>query len=586
MREPASSNPISATGRRWLLPTVDDAAVQRLVKELGIRPLTAKVLVQRGITSPVQADKFLNPSLDDLGDPELLPDYTAAVREILLARDNGDLIFVHGDYDVDGVTSAAILDRFLKKIGCKVHTHVPHRTKEGYGINMALVHEAKERGAKLFLTCDCGIGAHDQVEAALEHGMRVVVTDHHELKETMPRAHAVVNPHRTDSKYPFSALSGAGVVFRLCEGIAREIDPEWVAPYRKNYLDLAALGTIADVMPLVGDNRIIAKFGLERLTDSKKKGIVALKEVSEIKGRVASYDVGFKLGPRLNAAGRIDDAALALQLLLAEDEKSAMDLALELDRHNTDRRMVQDQMIDEAISMVEALPSLPNALLIFNEHWHPGVVGIVAGKLKEKFNRPAFVGCIDPESGKGKASGRSIPGLNLASMIQNYSGIVTGGGHAMAAGIAFELEQVNAISSAFNQYVAQMLRPEDFIPAVEITADLAEEEIDYAALEELEKLQPFGMANPKPIFYAKHVHVNSLRAMGSDGSHANLGITTSAHKTFRGVAFGMYQTFASLPTGANTEVVFEPQINEYQGNRSIQWRVSDVRLAEPTLLQP
>jgi len=567
---------ISSTGKRWVLPNVDSNAVDRLVKELGIHRLTAKILVQRGLTSPAQADKFLNPSLDDLGDPQLLPDYHNAVKEILRAKESGDLIFVHGDYDVDGVTSAAILDRFLKKIGCNVYTHVPHRTKEGYGINMALVHEANERGAKVFLTCDCGIGAHDQVEMALAHGMRVVVTDHHELKETMPNAHAVVNPHRSDSKYPFSALSGAGVVFRLCEGIARELDKDSVASYRRNYLDLAALGTIADVMPLIDDNRIIAKFGLDRLGESKKKGIVALKEISEIKGKVASYDVGFKLGPRLNAAGRVDDAALALQLLLSEDDASALHLAQELDRHNTDRRAVQDQMIEEAVALVEALPSLPNALLIFKESWHPGVVGIVAGKLKEKFNRPAFVGCIEPESGKGKASGRSIPGLNLAAMIQNYPQIVTGGGHAMAAGIAFDLDKVDVIKAAFNQYVAQLMKPEDFIPTIELTADIEDEDITFETLNELEKLQPFGMANPKPIFFASSVMLNSIRSMG-DGSHANLTLTFGGQKSHRGVAFGMFETFSGLGQGTKAECVFEPQINEYQGNRSIQWKIADVR---------
>jgi single-stranded-DNA-specific exonuclease len=578
---------LSATGKRWILPNVNLEAVEVLVRELGIHRLTAKVLVHRGIVTPAEAYKFLNPSLDDLGAPELLPDYENAVKVILEAKDSGELIFVHGDYDVDGVTSAAIFDRFLKKIGCQVYTHVPHRTKEGYGINMNLVHEAKGRGAKVFLTCDCGIGAHDQVEQALEHGMKVVVTDHHELKDTMPNAHAVVNPHRLDNRYPFAALSGAGVVFRLCEGIARELDSSSVGSFRKNYLDLAALGTIADVMPLVEDNRIIAKFGLERLSETKKRGIVALKEVSEITGKVSSYDVGFKLGPRLNAAGRIDDAALALQLLLSEDDEGAMRLALELDKHNTDRRAVQEQMIDEAIAIVEAMPSLPNALLIFNEHWHAGVVGIVAGKLKEKFNRPAFVGCIEPESGKGKASGRSIPGLNLAAMIQNYPLIVNGGGHAMAAGISFELENFDTISKAFNQYVAQFLKTEDFIPAVELTADVETIEISFELIEELEKLQPFGMANPKPLFFAGQVTLAALRSMG-DGTHANLTLTPSSQKNLRGVAFGLYEKFSAIGQGTKADLVFEPQINEFQGNRTVQWKVADVRSIAPVvnLLEP
>ena len=577
---------LSETGKRWILPKVDVDSIDVLVRELGIFRLTAKILVQRGISSPELAYKFLNPSLDDLGRPESLPDYEKAVNEILAAKESGALIFVHGDYDVDGVTSAAIFDRFLKKIGCNVYTHVPHRTKEGYGINMNLVHEAKDRGAKVFLTCDCGIGAHDQVEAALQHGMRVVVTDHHELKETMPNAHAVVNPHRADNEYPFPALSGAGVVFRLCEGIAKELDPGSVGSYRKNYLDLAALGTIADVMPLIEDNRIIAKFGLERLTESKKKGIIALKNVSEIKGKVGSYDVGFKLGPRLNAAGRIDDAALALQLLLCEDDESAVKLASELDKHNLDRRTVQELMIEQAIAKVEALPSLPNALLIFDDSWHAGVVGIVAGKLKDRFNRPAFVGCIEPESGRGKASGRSIPGLNLAAMIQNYPLIVSGGGHAMAAGIAFDVDNIDTISKAFNQYVSQFLKPEDFIPAIELTADVEGETLSFGLLEELEKLQPFGMANPKPILFSSGVKVESLRSMG-DGTHANLSLHPRvSQSTVRGVGFGLYDKFVNIGSGKTVDLAFEPQINEFQGNRTVQWKISDLRQADDAEVQP
>ena len=312
---------------------------------------------------------------------------------------------------------------------------------------------------------------------------------------------------------------------------------------------------------------------------------MALKEVSEIKGKVASYDVGFKLGPRLNAAGRIDDAALALQLLLSEDDESAQRLALELDKHNTDRRTVQEHMIEEAIAMVESLPTLPNALLIFKENWHAGVVGIVAGKLKERFNRPAFVGCIEPESGRGKASGRSIPGLNLAAMIQNYPLIVSGGGHAMAAGIAFDLTNVDTISKAFNQYVGQFMKPDDFIPAVELTADVEDEEISFALLGELEKLQPFGMANPKPIFYASEVTLSSLRSMG-DGTHANLTLAPKAQKNIRGVGFGLFETFSQIGQGAVTDLVFEPQINEFQGNRTVQWKIADARQVKHVDSQP
>jgi single-stranded-DNA-specific exonuclease len=565
---------LSRTGKRWIYTPVDHAKVATVSNELGVSRLLAEILVKRGYDTPEVANKFLNPSLDDLGDPRRLPDFDSAVKEILGAHERKEKIFVHGDYDVDGVTSSAILDRFLKKIGCDVHTHVPHRIKEGYGINLDAVEEAHRQGAKLFLTCDCGISAHEQVEKAKALGMKVVVTDHHELKDTLPGAQAVVNPHRGDSDYPFSDLSGAGVVFRLCEGLAAILDPLSVPSYRKNYLDLACLGTIADVMPLVNDNRIIAKFGLESLTQTKKKGLVALKEVSEITHRVASYDVGFKLGPRLNAAGRVDDAALSLRLLLAETVEEANELARELDRHNTDRRALQEKMIQEAIAQAVALDLTNNyALLIFDASWHPGVVGIVAGKLKEHFYRPAFVGTVDPETGKGKASGRSIPGFNLAEMINAHPKLVAGGGHAMAAGMSFQSKDVEEIRAAFDAYAKQQLTAEDMIPGLEISAFAKPDEVHMELIRELSKLEPFGMANPKPILGAEGIEIKSVRQIGADGRHARfiLGDGTTA------VAFGLYEYAQNCQPDERLDFVFEPNLNEYRGETSLQWKVQDLR---------
>lgn len=566
----------SLAGKRWISPPVDGVAISRLQGELGITRVIAELLVRRGYSDPKDAEAFLHPDLDHLGNPELLPDYRSAVDEILGAKERQEKIYVHGDYDVDGVTSSAIFDRFLKKIGCNVHTHVPHRTKEGYGINLNAVDEAKEFGAKLFLTCDCGITAHPQVEKARALGMRVVVTDHHELKDTMPNAQAVVNPHRADSDYPFSNLSGAGVVFRLCEGIAREQDPQSVGSYRKHYLDFAALGTIADVMPLTGDNRIIAKYGLERLTESKKKGIVALKKVSEVGARVMSYDVGFKLGPRLNAAGRVDDAALSLKLLLSENDAEAEEIAKELDRHNTERRLMQDQMVEEALAQAETQGFLEQkVILVFDALWHPGIVGIVAGKLKDKYNRPAFVGTIDPESGRGKASGRSIPGLNLAEMIKSVSPLVEGGGHALAAGISFNESLLSDIRVAFDRYAGTALTEEDFIPAIEVSAQVTMSEVNREMMNDLMRFEPYGMANPKPLFAASKLEVSMLRSMG-DGTHAQM-ILKQNGQSVRAVAFGQFNAIQSLGTGALIDVVFEPAINSYRGEESVQWKIHDLR---------
>lgn len=573
---------LSLSGKRWVYQPVNVAEITVLQNELGVSRLVAELLVRRGYSDPSSAHRFLNPSLDDLGDPFLLPDYAYARDAILGAKERGERIFIHGDYDVDGVTSAAILDRYLKRIGCDVHTHVPHRMNEGYGINLSAVAEAQRLGTKLFLTCDCGIAAHTQVEEARSLGMTVVVTDHHELKETLPNAEAIVNPHRTDSKYPFSNLSGAGVVFRLCEGLTRELDPQGVASYRKNFLDLACLGTIADVMPLTNDNRIIAKFGLERLSETKKKGLVALKEVSEIAGRVSTYDVGFKLGPRLNAAGRVDDAALSLKLLLTESQDEADSLAKELNELNMERRMMQEQMVEQAIAQASQL-DIANTytLLIFSDQWHPGIVGIAAGKLKEQFNRPTFVGTIDPETGKGKASGRSIPSFNLAELINNNTNLVSGGGHAMAAGIAFDAKNLEAIREAFDAYAKTVMTPEDLLPAIDVSALVSADEVTQEFVSELQKFEPFGMANPKPIFVANGVKVTSVRPMGPLQTHAQLQLEGGT----RAVSFGNFEIARQLTVGEAADLLFEPNLNEFRGETTLQWKVQDFRISQKAGVQ-
>jgi len=297
--------PSSAT-TRWTIQPRNRDAEQRLERELGLPSVVAAILAQRGYEDPAEALKFINPRLEDLFDPRLLPDYEPAVAAILGARERKELIYVHGDYDVDGVTSAALFSRFLKAIGCEVHTHVPHRMREGYGIHISAIAEAKDVGAKLFLTCDCGVGAHAQVEMANEAGIKVVVTDHHSIGGELPRAAAIVNPHRADSKYPFLDLSGAGVVFKLCDGIARELGHAPEIFYRA-FLDLAVLGTIAVVMPLVSENRIIAKHGLERLAQTKKVGLQALMReaglTDESRRSLRAYHVGFVIGPRLDPSG-------------------------------------------------------------------------------------------------------------------------------------------------------------------------------------------------------------------------------------------------------------------------------------------
>jgi len=557
-----------------------------LSEELSIPLVTAQILVQRGVHDPQQAEAFLKPDLKNLHDPRLLPDYEQAVKAILGAKERKETIFIHGDYDVDGVTSASLFTRFLTKIGCRVVTHVPHRMKEGYGIHESAIEAAKEAGAKLFLTCDCGIAAHEQVKQANEAGMTVVVTDHHTVGTEIPDAAAVVNPHRADSQYPFSELCGAGVAFKLCDGLTREIGLNPFHFYRA-FLDLAALGTIADVMPLVDENRIIAKFGLEGLANTKKVGLIELMKVAGIdpaSGKpLKSYHVGFVLGPRLNAAGRLDDAAMSLDLLLESNSEKARELALEIDHINAERKAEQERIFEEAVEKILAEGrNERNVILVAKENWHSGVIGIVAGKLVEFFRRPCFVASIDPNTGKVKGSGRSIPGFSLVDAIRAHSDIIQGGGHAMAAGFSGDAGSIEALDEALHQYAAKFLTEEDFLPQVRIDAEIDSSALTMATVESLALLEPFGVSNPEPLLLARNVLFAQVLPT-KNPSIVRLLIKHSKGSC-AGVMFSGGETMAEWDTNQPVDVVFQAMIDEFHGNRNVKWNVRDFAPAQPTSL--
>lgn len=558
----------------WTVTPRQRDTERALAEAIGVSSLVAALLVQRGWTDPEEAHKFLNPSLDDLHDPKLLPDFAAARDEILGARERKELIYVHGDYDVDGVTSASLLDRFLRVIGCQVETHVPHRMKEGYGIHASAVEAAHAAGAKLFLTCDCGSSAIEQIKAAREYGMRVVVTDHHTIGHEAPQAQAFINPHRSDSLYPWQELSGAGVVFRLCEGLTEEIGfPK--EKYRRAFLDLAALGTIADVMPLQGENRIIAKFGLEQLTETRKVGIQALKREAKINGPVRSYHVGFLLGPRLNAAGRIEDAATALQLLLENDELKASELATQIEAINARRREEQKQIVDEAIALViEKGFDKKNVILVGKEGWHPGIVGIVASRLVETFHRPAFVGTVGSD-GLGRASGRSIEKFHLADALRALPDqFLGGGGHAMAAGCSFDYGKIDVIAEALHEYAGQFISEEDFKVVTEADIEVDSSEVTHQALAELAQMEPFGCANPKPTFAARGLRLIDVKQTRNP-EHAQIKLRDGDGPIIAGTGFSMAERLGSLEPNATLNVLFDPCIDEWQGRKTLKWHLRD-----------
>ncbi len=566
---------------RWTAPPRSPSTEAKLVSQFGVHPIIAAILVARGITEPGEVDRYLYPTYEHLSDAHLLPDFDKAVAEILAAKESGGLVYVHGDYDVDGVTSAALLDRFLRKIGCKVYTHVPHRFKEGYGIHGSAVEAAIKMGATLFMTCDCGSNALSQIEAAAEAGMRVVVTDHHLIGGDWPKAHAFVNPKRPDSQYPYADLSGVGVVFRLCEGVTEALGMP-VENYRKHHVEFAALGTIADVMPLTGDNRIIARMGLQALNASTKKCIQALLRHSREAGPITAKTVGFVLAPRLNAAGRIEDAELSLRLLMTSDDAVADKLAEEIEVINRNRKAEQDRIFAEALEMIETQGLGEKAIIVVaNAGWHLGVVGVVAGKLRERYNRPAFVLSFHEEDQVWKGSGRSIDAFHLADAIQAHGDLMSGGGHAKAAGCHFDKDNLEAVQKALEAYAGSKLSAEDLELVCSADVEVEADDLDGVFFQELALLEPCGMGNPKPRLAARGT-IGDLKPTKTD-EHWQLRVKTARGSSGWFTAFGLRKTHGDLAPGTPVEVVFKPEVEEYKGTIYHKWKPELVLvMPEPT----
>lgn len=536
--------------------------------------LVASVLVQRGYAEPADADKFLNPKLDDLGDPAKLPDYAPARDIVMGAIERKEKIYIHGDYDVDGVTSAALFSRFLEKVGADIHTHVPHRMKEGYGIHLRAVEEARDMGAKVFLTCDCGISAHEQVDAARDAGMAVVVTDHHSVPPDLPNAAALINPHREGFDYPFKELSGAGVVFRFCEGLTRELGAS-VSGYQRAYLDLAVLGTVADVMPLVSENRIITRHGLKHLFETKKEGLRALMKTANLfesaKDGLRAHHIGFQLGPRLNAAGRIDDAARSLDLLLSKDYAAAMIIAGDIEKINLERRQRQEAIVAEAIEMVAGM-DLTDRFVIFvgHEAWHSGIVGLVAGELVKRYNRPSYAMVYNRETGFAKGSARSIPGFDLAESIRAFPALVDGGGHAAAAGFSTRIDDLERLNEAFNTYAKACLTEEDLIPMLEVDAAVDGDEVTYSTVEALAQLEPFGCANPTPIFLMRNISLLGTKPTKNERI-ASINFQGPCGPRLWGTTFNQAEQVLQMEAKSCFDAVFRPVLDTYNGETKLKF---------------
>ncbi len=486
-----------------------ESKVDELVGHLGISPLLAKILTSRGFSKEMARD-FLNPSPDKLTPPKELPDMEKAVDRVIKAITKAETIMIHGDYDVDGITSVSLLVRNLLRLGVKrVIPYIPSRFIEGYGLSNKAVEKARDEGATLIVTADCGITAHKEAEFAKEMGIDLIITDHHEPPNELPNAYAIVDPKRKENP---NELAGVGVAFKLLQGVYEKLGRD-MKPLLWD-LDLVAVGTIADQVPLIHENRVLASLGLKTLEHTLKVGLKALKRVSGIEGKINTYDILFRIGPRLNAAGRLSHAKNALNLLLTKDPDEALRLAKKLDMENKERQRIEDEILDEALKMAEA--QRDNYVIVLSkEGWHEGVIGIVASKVVEEFYRPTFLIAMDGEFGKG--SGRSIPPFNIFEALKATDTFLeTYGGHKMAAGLRIHRSQIEVFKEAMNEYGKRVLKEEDLKPHIKVDVKVSLGEINDNFIEEMEMLGPFGVGNPMPIFYAKNVSVvGSTREVGN-----------------------------------------------------------------------
>jgi single-stranded-DNA-specific exonuclease len=570
---------------RWTLAPSQPLLAEPLAAQLKISPLLAQCLLNRGLSEPEAIEKFLSPRLKNLADPFLLPNMSAAVERLLLAHERDEPLVIFGDYDVDGVTSTTLLLEVLRKLGWRVDAYLPHRMDEGYGLSRDGVENClKKFPVKLLLAVDCGSTAVETILWLREQSVDVIVLDHHQVSNPAPAAVALVNPQLIKNlelkNQNFIELCSAGLAFKLAHAIlkrGRETGLPGAAEFDlKSLLDLVALGTIADLVPLIGENRILVTAGLEKLNTTQRAGIVALKEVAQSPEKLGTHDVGFQLAPRLNASGRLETAEESLQLLLAENLEEALPLAQNLDARNRERQKIERGISDAASGIVRSKFDAEKDFVIVEGEllWHIGVVGIVASRVLAEFYRPTIILGGDAEVWRG--SGRSIAGFDLAAALRECDDLlIKHGGHAMAAGLTIAPDKVDLFRARLNEIARRTLKPEDLQPPLRLDAEVALSEITLDSLAELEQLKPMGQGNPALQFCARKLAQKKppLR-MGATKQHVKLWVTDGAvtHEA-------VWWNAGALPDG-KFDLAFAPSVNEFNGRTTVQLKVLDWRAAE------
>jgi single-stranded-DNA-specific exonuclease len=563
--------------KRWNLPEPHPAAPE-LAAQLKVSPLIAQVLLNRGLAGADECLDFLRPNLKCLHAPERIPGLTRAAERIARAVRDGERIVIYGDYDVDGITATTLLTSALARAGAKVGYFIPDRIRDGYGFSVRGVDVARRRRTRLVITADCGITATNEVRLAKEQGIDVIVTDHHEPLGELPDAIAVLNPKRKDCPYPFKELAGVGVVLKLVQGLVASRPGGLPESFVMEHLDLVALGTIADVVPLRGENRIFAKIGLERICNSQKPGIVALKEVAGLRARrVESGHVAYILAPRINAAGRLGNAESGVRLLLATDIGEATTIAESLEEDNTNRKKIDEETLEDALEQLRRIgPELPPAIVLWSEEWHPGVLGIVASRLTERFHRPTVLIAADEDEGKG--SGRSIPGFDVCQALQECREHLIGfGGHSYAAGLTIRAEQMQAFRVRLCDVVTRRLMPDDYVPKLSIDGPLSLDDCNEELVEFLDRLSPFGIGNAEPLFIANDVRLASPPMVVSR-NHLKLSLRQNGRE-IDCIGFGMGHLAGPIQSDpGRVSIAFVPTINVWQNRSRLQLKLRDIQI--------
>nr|MBU1327754.1 single-stranded-DNA-specific exonuclease RecJ [Candidatus Omnitrophota bacterium] len=570
--------------KKWNIKQPDLSRQKYLSDNLLISSIIAQLLINRGMHDVDNIKSFLNSNLSELYNPFLMKGVSEAVSRIRKAIDKKEKILIHGDYDVDGVTATALLFFTLQEFGVEPAYFIPDRLTEGYGLGSSGVEEAVRIKANLVITVDCGISSHEEVDALNKHGIDVVVTDHHEPPKILPNAHATINPHQKGCAYPDKNLSGVSIAFKLCQALSSELN-------NKNFwkhLDLVSLGTISDIAPILGENRILVKEGLKLFKNAgSNKGVKALIEVSGIKkDKIGAFEIGFILGPRINAAGRLGSAGTAVELLLTDDDEKANSLANKLNKANQERQRIEKDTLKEAIFKIEKDINFKDhkVIVLHNENWHAGVMGIVASRISDRFNRPAIL--ISTKDGIGRGSGRSIENFHLFEALSSCEEFLKEyGGHQYACGLTILEKNLAGFIKLINELAVNTMTTEDLIQSLCIDMDIELNMLDYKIAEDIAKLEPFGEGNPEPIFCSRNLRLaQPLRVL--KGEHIKFQVT-DGKKNFEAIGFGMARDSdieLALRNNIMFDMAYTVSLNNWQGVSTVQLKIEDIKPSGPCRL--